>query len=225
MTSIETAPSSPAPNPGARLRALIVDDHQLLRGGLRLLLKDMVGVEECYEAGSIEEALSVVSSTDALDLVTFDLSLPGMAGVEALTALVEALPTARVVVVSRSESRDDILGALGAGAHGYVPKSLTSEQTAEAIQEVLAGRIYAPLALHRTEKPAPPAPPKARQSYGEHSFTARQTAVLETLLTGASTRKIATQLGLAEGTVKIHLAAIYRILGVHSRAEVIAKLK
>lgn len=204
-------------------RALIVDDHELLRGGLRLLLKDDLGVEDIREAGTLEDALEALEDGDLPDLVTFDLNLPGMGGIEGLAAIVEALPNGRVVVISRSESRKDILGALGVGAHGYIPKALTSEETSAAIAEVLGGRIYAPVALHRSDRPLAPATPARNLSV--HGFTARQTAVLECLLTGASTRKIAADLGLAEGTVKIHLAAIYRILGVHSRAEVIAKLK
>lgn len=207
-------------------RALIVDDHELFRGGLHLLLSDMGNFAHISEVVGLDEALAALTDGATPDLVTFDLNMPGLSGLEGLAAMVEALPDARVVVVSASERREDILGALGVGAHGYIPKGLTSAEIADAIAQVMAGRIYAPAALQRVEKRAP-----AQQSeqgsvdVASHGLTTRQTAVLNCLLTGASTRKIASQLSLAEGTVKIHLAAIYRALGVHSRAEVIAKLK
>lgn len=207
----------------SKVSALVVDDHELFRGGLKLLLQDLVGVTEVLEVGNFEDAHTAIADGFAPDLVTFDLNMPGLSGLDGLSAIVEALPSARVIVVTASEKRDDILGALGAGAHGYVPKSLPSAEISDAIRQVLAGRIYAPSALHRSEKPTP-APAELEMIEG-YSFTARQRTVLASLLTGASTRKIANELKLAEGTVKIHLAAIYRILGVHSRAEAIAKLK
>jgi len=209
----------------SRISALVVDDHELFRGGLKLLLQDLVRVDPVLEVGNFEDAHTVITDGFTPDLVTFDLNMPGLSGLEGLGAIVEALPAARVVVVTASEKREDILGALGAGAHGYVPKSMSSADIADALCQVLAGRIYAPSALHRTEKAAAAAPASELESIEGYSFTTRQKTVLNALLTGASTRKIANELSLAEGTVKIHLAAIYRILGVHSRAEAIAKLK
>jgi DNA-binding NarL/FixJ family response regulator len=206
--------------------ALIVDDHQLFRGGLKLLLQDAAGMEKVLEAGSLDEVQAAIASGLAPDLVTFDLTMPGLSGLEGLSALVEALPTSPVVVVSASEAREDILGALRAGAHGYIPKSLSAAEVADAVAQALAGQIYVPRALQKSAKEivgqTAPAPTMPLNGF---PLTARQRDVVELLLTGAPTRKIANRLGLAEGTVKIHLAAIYRVLGVNSRAEVIAKLK
>lgn len=209
----------------SKISALVVDDHELFRGGLKLLLQDIVGVSQLIEASNFEDAHTAIADGFSPDLVTFDLNMPGLSGIEGLGAIVDALPSARVVVVTASEKREDILGALGAGAQGYVPKSLPSAEIADAITQVLAGKIYAPSALHRAEKASPAAPATELESIGGYAFTSRQRTVLASLLTGAPTRKIASELGLAEGTVKIHFAAIYRILGVNSRAEAIAKLK
>jgi DNA-binding NarL/FixJ family response regulator len=132
--------------------ALVVDDHELFRGGLKLLLQDLVGVTEIHEVGNFEGAYSAIADGFAPDLVTFDLSMPGLSGLEGPGAIIDSLPAARIVVVTASERRDDILGALGAGAHGYVPKSLPSAEIADAISQVLGGRIYAPSALQRAEK-------------------------------------------------------------------------
>lgn len=209
----------------SKISALVVDDHELFRGGLKLLLQDLVWVTEVLEVGNFEDAHKAIADGFTPDLVTFDLSMPGLSGLEGLGAIVDALPSARVVVVTASEKREDILGALGAGAQGYVPKSLPSAEIADAISQALAGRIYAPSVLHRAEKAPQPAAATELESIEGYGFTTRQRTVLASLLTGAPTRRIANELGLAEGTVKIHLAAIYRILGVHSRAEAIAKLK
>ncbi|KAF0182619.1 MAG: response regulator transcription factor [Hyphomonadaceae bacterium] len=205
--------------------ALIVDDHELFRGGLKLLLNEMVGFEHIVEVGNFEQAQDVIVAGLSPDLVTFDLSMPGLSGEEGLAALADALPNARLVVIAGSERREDILGALGAGAHGYIPKSLGAAETAAALRDVLAGRIFVPKVLNRGDQALPQPHVAGTGLLKGYSFTARQRSVVDCLLTGASTRKIAADLGLAEGTVKIHLAAIFRIVGVHSRAEVIAKLK
>jgi len=132
--------------------ALIVDDHELFRRGLKLLLQDMAGIEEVVEAGSLDEAQSAIASDQAPGLVTFDLNVPGLSGLEGLSALLEAVPTSPVVVISASEERDDILGALLVGAQGYIPKSLPAPKVADAIAQVLAGQIYTPRALQKSIK-------------------------------------------------------------------------
>ncbi len=203
---------------------LIVDDHELFRGGLKLLLNEMVGFENIVEVGSFDQAQDAIAAGLSPDLVTFDLNMPGLSGEEGLAAVADALPSARLVVIAGSERREDILGALDAGAHGYIPKSFGAAESAAAIRDVLAGRIFVPPDLMRGDLPAQSRVTGAGLLKG-YAFTARQRSVVDCLLTGASTRKIAATLGLAEGTVKIHLAAIFRIVGVHSRAEVIAKLK
>ena len=157
------------------------------------------------------------------DLVTVDMRMPGLGGVEAFRGLREAVPNAKMVVVSESEDRGDILGALSAGAHGYIPKSLPTDEMVRAFTDVLEGRVYAPavlLAHAPLERAAVPIPGVAHVV-----LTARQRDVLNELLKGMSTKEIARALDLAEGTVKIHLAVIYRVLGVRSRAEAIARFK
>lgn len=208
--------------------AVIIDDHALFRGGLRLLLHDELGIESVLEAGDFDEALAAISEGLTPDLVTVDLTMPGLSGIEGLAAVIEAFPTARVVVISASRSRSDILGALGAGAHGFVPKAFTSGEIADAIARIVRGELFVPFALSPARGPeSVTSGPGDTDRPITHpvSLTPRQAKVLEQLMTGSSTRKIADALNLAEGTVKIHLAAIYRVVGVHSRAEAISKLK
>lgn len=214
-------------SPGHQSRALIVDDHHLFRAGLRLLLQDTIGIQSIAEAGNLDEALAAVANPNLPDLVTYDLSMPAMSGLEGLAALIDTFPTARILVISASEERSDVLSVLGAGGHGFVPKTFSSDQISDAIARVLDGQVFVPFSLSATRPTAPLPVTAINAAERAHTlnFTPRQLKVLELLMTGVSTRRIASALNLAEGTVKIHLAGIYRAAGVHSRSEAIVKLK
>jgi DNA-binding NarL/FixJ family response regulator len=207
--------------------ALVADDHELFRDGLKLLLLDLLGFEDVLEAETLDAAIDRLEQGEKVDLIAVDLRMPGMSGVESLTALIDGFPDSRVVVVSGWEERGDIIAALQAGVHGYIPKSLNNEQIVDAIRHVMKGNVYAPAALGRRDtQPAAAAPEPAGNGTSalEAAFTARQRDVAEELKKGRSSKEIARTLDIAEGTVKIHLAAIYRQLGVRTRAEAIVKL-
>lgn len=204
-------------------RALIADDHELFRIGLKQLLHDVLDIEHVREAETLDQAIDILMSEGAGDLVLVDLHMPGMSGPEALAALRDGFPDAKVAVVSAWDGRAEILAALSAGVHGYIPKSMSSNDIAAAIRSILDGRIFAPPALGRRDV-AEPRMQLAETLSGE-KLTVRQKEVLGELLKGRASKEIARALGIAEGTVKIHLAAIYRTLGVRTRAEAIAKLK
>lgn len=206
------------------MRALIADDHELFRSGLRQLLVDLLGATEVREAETLDQAIEILTNEGAGDLVLVDLRMPGMSGVEALSALRDGFPDAKVAVVSAWEERAEIIQALSAGVHGYIPKSLSSNEIAAAIRQVLDGQIYVPVALGRRE-PGVAADASVPAAPGSDKLTGRQREVLKELLKGQASKEIARSLDIAEGTVKIHLAAIYRALGVRTRAEAIAKLK
>jgi DNA-binding NarL/FixJ family response regulator len=205
------------------IRALIADDHELFRSGLRQLLVDVLGAEEVREAETLDQAIDMLTNDGAGDLILVDLRMPGMNGAEALSALRDGFPDAKVAVVSAWEERAEIIAALGAGVHGYIPKSLPSSEIATAIRSVLDGQIFVPPTLGRRE-PGTTLRPAASIDSGD-KLTVRQKEVLTELLKGQASKEIARSLDIAEGTVKIHLAAIYRALGVRTRAEAIAKLK
>ncbi len=201
------------------LSVLIADDHELFRSGLKQLLIDALGATEVREAETLDQAVERLTNEGAADLILVDLRMPGMSGAEALAALRDGFPSAKLAVVSASEDRNEILSSLAAGAHGFVPKSLGSNEIADALRAVLEGQIFAPVALARRE----PSEPGQKAVCGE-GLTARQREVLSALVKGRSSKEIARALSIAEGTVKIHLAAIYRSLDVRTRAEAIAKL-
>jgi DNA-binding NarL/FixJ family response regulator len=206
------------------MRALVADDHELFRSGLRQLLIDALGAKEVREAETFDQAIDILTSEGAGDLVLVDLRMPGMNGAEALGALRDGFPDAKIAVVSAWEERAEILAALGAGVHGYIPKSLPSTEIAEALRSILEGRIYVPAAIGKRE---PGSSPMVLTSGADaqDKLTGRQKEVLNELLKGQASKEIARTLDIAEGTVKIHLAAIYRALGVRTRAEAIARLK
>lgn len=204
-------------------RLLIADDHSLLRQGVRQLLSDEFADFTFAEADSLDAVLDQLA-VEPVDLLLMDLGMPGMAGAESLRALREAHPNARIIVVTGVEERAMILDCLAAGVHGYVLKASPAEEIIRAVRMVLAGDIYVAAALATlgpvravTEHPVamPTVPPDTSR------FTARQVQVLQLLAQGLSTKDIARNLELGPGTVKIHLAAIYRRLNAHNRTEAV----
>lgn len=205
------------------LSVLIADDHELFRAGLRQLLSDELPDSAVREAASFDEAVEVLTEA-AHDLVLIDLRMPGMAGNETLAALRDGFPGAKIVVVSALEDRADILNALAAGVNGFVPKSLPAVEIAAALRSVAEGKIYVPATIGQRGAQAQTASATRSLPASAEALTTRQKAVLGELLKGRSSKEIARALDIAEGTVKVHLAAIYRALDVRTRAEAIAKL-
>ena len=218
------------------MKILIADDHALVRQGLRQLLDDdELGLPNAsgdltfLEADGFDAALEVLATKGA-DLLLIDLSMPGMAGANSLRALREAHPTTKIVVITGWEDRATMLDCLGAGVHGYVPKSFATDQIVKAIEVILGGGVYVPSEIANLngsevngvggkEKPHPALPPIVP---GLARFTKRQLDVLQLLGQGRSTKEIARALELSEGTVKVHLAAIYRGLNARNRTEAVA---
>ncbi|HEY1933746.1 MAG TPA: response regulator transcription factor [Acetobacteraceae bacterium] len=206
-------------------RILIADDHGLLRQALRQLLSDEFPDFAVAEAEDLDSVMVQLAVAPA-DLVLMDLGMPGMAGAESLLALRAAHPNSRILVVTGTEERCVILECLAAGVHGYVLKSSPAEDIVRAVRQTLAGDIYvAPVlaavgnerAFAQRRAGAPALAPAMRP--GTARFTGRQMHVLKLLSEGRSTKEIARVLELSPGTVKIHLAAIYRRLNAHNRTE------
>ena len=205
-------------------RILIADDHALFRQGLRTFIQDNVDRAEVVEADSLESALEALAD-DGFQLMITDLGMPGMEGPHSLTAFREAFPAVKLLVMSALEDRATMLAALGAGAHGYVPKSAPPDAIVEALEAVMAGRIWMPPAIAAWGPAAPPRAEAPGAESGERTpprLTPRQREVLQLLLRGASTKEIARSLSLGEGTVKVHLAGLYRALGARNRTEATA---
>jgi DNA-binding NarL/FixJ family response regulator len=209
------------------MRILIGDDHLLFREGLRRLLEQLSADAEFVDASTFDEVLSAAeaSSTD-IDLALIDLQMPGWPGFRGIATLRGLLPKTPIVVVSASESVSDMKAAFEHGSSGYIPKSSSVKVMLGALNLVFSGGVYVPPAALMTPDGAPGSdvpgilhPSGGR--YGAASLTHRQWEVLNCLREGKSNKQIAYELGLSEGTVKIHVTAIFKSLGVKNRTQAV----
>ena len=203
------------------MRILLVDDHTLFREALLHVLDVQVMV---LEAANVEEAAQFISHTRNLDLVLLDIDLPRIDGLTALPDLRELAPTVPIVVLSGSESSAHIKQALDNGAVGYIPKSCSSHEMLAALHIVLQGNVYIPpRLLDKLETPSLCLADFSDNHCSQSILTARQIEVLELMARGLPNKSIAKTLVVAEGTVKLHVAAILRALGVSNRTQAVTE--
>lgn len=207
-----------------RRSALIADDDEFFRAALSAILMKQLGFAQVFEAASLDEALEQLGTQEGISAAFFDLSMPGVQSPANLKAVRECFPDTRMAVVSGSKRRYDILLALEAGAHGYVPKSLGIKDLTAALRTILEGAIYVPPSLADLPANSEEATDLLRPDNSSNAnasasgLTARQRDVLGLLVEGKSNKEIARTLTLGEGTVKVHVAALFRNLGVNTRS-------
>jgi DNA-binding NarL/FixJ family response regulator len=194
------------------MKILVVDDHAILRQGLAALLRDSGAAREVVQAGDEAEGLAMVRAHADLDAVLLDLKLPGGDGMNAIGAFAQLSPTLPIIILSASEDPADVRRALDLGALGYVPKSASPETLISAVHLVLAGGIYVPTLMLDAEAEGVAPPPRI-------DLTPRQTEVLAALAGGLSNRELGARFDLSEKTVKAHVSAIFRALGVANRTQ------
>ncbi len=208
----------------APLRILVADDHALFRAGLRHLLADFGDRLQIEEAHDFDNTAARLSEVDDLDLLLLDLNMPGMRGISSVEDLCARAPDVPIIVISVRETPDDVRKAIDAGAMGYIPKSSTPEVMMSALQLVLSGGIYLPPHLLQ-ELPAGGGPAGKNGSSESDDqlarLTPRQRDVLRLLAQGQSNKQIADVLGLAPGTVKIHISRILRAFKVQNRTQAV----
>ena len=206
------------------MKILVVDDHPLMRQAVRAVLLQHDSKLEVIEAGSCEEALAAAESETDLALVLLDLRLPGRSGFDALHSLRESHPALPVVVLSASEDPEDVTRAIDGGAMGFIPKSHAGPVMLGALRIVLAGSVYLPADMMRNSRSlssAPVSPAAATRDPAELGLTPRQIDVLGLMVQGMPNKLICRELGLAEGTVKIHVTAILKALAVTNRTQAV----
>jgi len=211
-----------------RIGALVADRQSLFRHGLAGLVREAWPEWVCDQADSFTTVLDALAG-GGIGLLLLDLDLPGMSGPEGIAQLRAVEPACHVMVLAGTDDRATILHCLSAGAHGFVLKSATPMQFLRAVETVLSGGVFAPGSLAgqplREIAPAPLQTPAEDLDPVIAQFTDRQRDVFMLLTEGCATKTIARRLDLAVGTVKVHLAAIYRALGAHSRLEALAKAR
>ena len=210
-----------------QMKILIVDDHRLFCEGLRHILANLGDNIDILEADRCESAISLVKDHPDLSLVMLDITMPGMDGCAGLNWLSQHYPALPVVMLTASESGRDMRRSFDSGASGYIPKSSSADVMLGALKLVLAGGIYVPpsLAGIHASQSLQGACPAANDETNARSdgLTERQKEVLSYLQKGLSNREIAGRMALSEATVKVHLSAIFRTLGVHSRTEAVVR--
>lgn len=198
------------------IRLLIVDDHPVVREGLAAILEDEAGFQLAGSVGSAEEALAVAPRAWP-DVILLDLELPGLDGVAAILRLTTAVPEARIVVLTAYDTDERVLGAIRAGARGYLLKGAPAEEIVRAIRAVHAGGSY--LASRVAAKVLT----QMRGTGRSTVLSERERTVLRRVANGLSTKQIAGELGITERTVKFHVSSIMNKLGAETRAQAVAE--
>ena len=205
------------------MKVLVVDDHPLICEALRQVLRALDKSIELVEAGDAAAALAAAGEHRDLDLILLDLALPGTDGFVVLRELRERHPGFPVVVLSASEQAETVMRALDAGAMGFIPKTSSNELLLGALRLVLAGGVYLPpeVLRHASAPALVSKPAAAGVSYRDVGLTQRQADVLALVVQGKPNKIICRELDLAEGTVKIHVTAILKALGVTNRTQAV----
>ncbi|MGB9989057.1 response regulator [Massilia sp. SM-13] len=193
------------------IRILLVDDHPLVRDGLRARLEAMPQFEVVGEAGSAGEALEAARAHQP-DLVLMDINMRGVNGIEATARFREQFPDMAVLVLSMHDKLEYVSQAIQAGARGYVLKDSPGKDIVVAIETVMSGGIYYSAALARQ---------LAKPQNQDNQLTLREQEVLRHIANGESNKQIARQLDLSVRTVETHRLNIKRKLGIEGQAELI----
>ncbi len=199
-----------------RIRVMIVDDHAVVRQGLRFFLLAYDQLEPIGEAGSGEESVTLCDQLRP-DVVLMDLFMPGMGGVAAIQAIRQKHPSLPIIALTSFADEQSVQSALKAGAIGYLLKTVSAEDLAAAIEAAHAGRsTLAPEATQALVRSmnVPPQP--------GYDLTAREKEVLALLIEGLNNQEIAERLIISLSTAKFHVSSIFSKLGVTSRAEAVA---
>lgn len=225
----------PVSEPGAA-RLVVVDDHDLVREGLKAMLSVEPDLDIVGEAADGEAAVDLCRELTP-DLALMDVRMPGVDGLAATRAIKQQLPRVSVLILTVHENQDYMLEAIRAGASGYVLKDAPREQLVTAIRKVLAGestlnrRLATQLIHHLASEVYERAEPASENSHREdpervamlESLTARETEVLKLLALGHTNRKIAETLFISVGTVKNHVEHLFAKLGVSDRTQAVVR--
>lgn len=202
MSKLPSVPDTQA------IHLLLVDDHPLVRDGLRLRLESLPGLVQIYEAGDAMEALQIARQQH-LSHALIDINLGEISGLQLAAQLSQELPQIGLIMLSMHDRQEYVNQALQAGAQAYVLKDAPAEEIIEAIGAVLRGEQYFSRGLSTQAQPSP------------HNLTQRELGVLHSIATGKSNKHIARDLGLSVRTIETHRLNIKRKLNIEGQADLI----
>jgi DNA-binding NarL/FixJ family response regulator len=215
----------PAPadqdRPAAPASALVIDDHPLFCDALSMTLKAAVGIPEIRTQNRLQDALSLIDGGWMPDVIVLDLNLPDVSGLDGLIRLKASVGHTPVIVVSSMADRRIISAAIRAGASGFVPKHSQREVYRLALDVVARGGVFTPDGVSPAEDPEQTATGREKAIERLSKLTRQQTAILNLICAGKLNKQIAYDLAIAETTVKAHVTAIMRKLGVQSRTQAV----
>jgi NarL family two-component system response regulator LiaR len=201
----------------AKIRVLSVDDHEIMRGGIRYLLLAVEDVELVGEARSGEEALNLCETLHP-DVILMDMRMPGMDGIQTTQLIRQRYPEIQILVLTSFEEEEMIQQAMQAGAIGYLQKGISVDELADAIRSAYAGKpTLSPEAFHVLVQSSVSQPQKP-----DFDLTERELQVLEMLVHGLSNTEISNRLVITGATVKYHISNILKKLGAANRTEAAA---
>lgn len=206
------------------MKILVADDHPLVRDALARTVASLDADVQVFEAADFA-ALRGLAGLHDLDLALVDLNMPGMQGITGLRMLRGEFPTLVLVVASAQDDATTIRKVLATGVSGFIPKTESRDVVLQAIRLVQAGGVYVPPRVLFEHDGAASPPSTNGSNGGDAALTPRQLDVLACLLQGRPNKLIARDLGLTEGTVKIHIAAILRSLGASNRTEAVVRAR
>jgi DNA-binding NarL/FixJ family response regulator len=194
---------------------LVIDEHRVYRSGIRQLLEARVQRSRVVEGSEFEG----FAANQHYDLILIDSGCVSHRLLDWLKGVHERSPETRFAVMSTSATRADVLSCLSAGFHGFVHKLQSDDDLLTAINDLLSGRIYIPRWLADRDDDGPELAPSINTHVERLKLTRRQTEILPLIAQGMSNKEIASHLNIAEGTTKIHIAALLRALGARNRTE------
>lgn len=196
---------------------MLVDDHPLLRKGLKQLIAMEVDMQVVAEASNGNDAIALASEHDP-DLIVLDLNMQGMDGIETLKKLRDSGVTSRIIMLTVSDADEDVVAAITNGADGYLLKDMEPEQLLEQIHRAVTGKMVLSEAITEILATALRQPAKTPASQ-LNALTNREYEILSLIAKGMSNKVIARELDISDGTVKVHVKHLLKKLGLRSRVE------
>ncbi len=205
------------------IRAILADDHELVRAGIRALLQNIPGVDVVGEASNGEEALQLVASLQP-DVALLDIAMPGLNGLETAARMTGTFPNVRVIMLSMYADEEYVLQALRAGATGYLLKGARRPELELAVTAVISGETYLSPAASKhvvgdfVQRATGASETKESEQRQAERLTPRQREILQLIAQGQSTKEMARSLSLSVKTVEMHRSQLMDRLGIHDVA-------